>query len=80
MRTTEQKQLPVQLQGYDDEETVALRLGVTVTTLARWRRLRRGPPVTKFGCHVLYRRESFEAWLLSCERPMVRSRRQRQAA
>lgn len=71
-------QQPAEIDGYLDEKTVAKMLGVTCSTLMRWRRERKGPPPTRFGFRLLYRHESLEQWLLSCERPMVRERSKRQ--
>jgi Helix-turn-helix domain len=72
MRT---ERLPLNLDGYVTEGELAGLLGITVSTLKRWRRLRRGPPFTKFGDRLAYRREAFEEWLLSCERVMPREKR-----
>jgi hypothetical protein len=36
-------------------------------TLKFWRKRRTGPPVTKLGKQVLYRRASVIAWIAACE-------------
>src|SRR5438128_149930 len=36
--------------------------------LDRWRRLGEGPPITKLGRRILYRRSSSQAWLRARER------------
>lgn len=41
----------------------AAELKVCERTLDRWRRLGEGPPVTKIGRRVLYRRASLKTWL-----------------
>jgi hypothetical protein len=62
------------LDDYDPEEVTAAQLGVTPRTLARWRSLRIGPPVTYVGRKPFYHRPSTAAWLRSLERPMLRDR------
>jgi hypothetical protein len=41
----------------------AVELDVCERTLDRWRRLGDGPPVTKIGRRVYYRRQTLLAWL-----------------
>lgn len=38
-------------------------LGISVVTLAQWAVAKKGPPVTKIGQSVRYRRETVSAWL-----------------
>jgi predicted DNA-binding transcriptional regulator AlpA len=45
----------------------AAELNICERTLDRWRRLGEGPPITKLGRRVLYRRSSLQAWLRTCE-------------
>jgi hypothetical protein len=52
--------LPAQLAG---------ELGLCLETLKRWRRLSRGPPVTKIGRRVFYHRAGVIAWMRSQEVP-----------
>lgn len=42
--------------------------GRSERTLANWRAKRIGPPFVRAGRTILYRRASFEAWLISNER------------
>jgi hypothetical protein len=63
------------LDDYDTEEVVAAQLGVSTRTLARWRSLRIGPPVTYVGRKPFYYRPITAAWLRGREIPMVRERR-----
>jgi hypothetical protein len=42
---------------------VAAELKICERTLDRWRRLGEGPPITKLGRRILYRRSSLQAWL-----------------
>lgn len=42
-------------------------LGITVPTLRRWEAEGIGPPFTRLGRAILYRRESFREWLRSKE-------------
>jgi hypothetical protein len=48
------------------QDEAAAELKVCERTLDRWRRLDEGPPITKLGRRILYRRSSLQAWL--CER------------
>jgi Helix-turn-helix domain len=50
------------------QEEAAAALKVCDRTLDRWRRLDEGPPVTKIGRRILYRRSSLHAWLRARER------------
>lgn len=45
------------------QDKAAAELKVCERTLDRWRRLGEGPPITKLGRRVLYRRSSLQAWL-----------------
>lgn len=49
------------------QDEVAAELKLCERTLDRWRRLGEGPPITKLGRRVLYRRSSLQAWLCSQE-------------
>jgi aromatic ring-cleaving dioxygenase len=42
--------------------------GRSERTLANWRAKRIGPPFVRAGRTILYRRSSFEAWLIANER------------
>jgi hypothetical protein len=44
-------------------DEAAAELKVSGRTLDRWQRLDEGPPITKLGRRILYRRSSLEAWL-----------------
>ena len=45
------------------QDEAAAELKVCERTLDRWRKLDDGPPITKLGRRILYRRSSLEAWL-----------------
>ena len=49
------------------QDEAAAELKVCRRTLDRWRRLGEGPPVSKLGRRVLYRRASLQAWLRARE-------------
>jgi len=49
------------------QEKAAAELKICERTLDRWRRLGEGPPITKLGRRVLYRRSSLQAWLRTRE-------------
>jgi hypothetical protein len=55
------------LSDYYTQKEAAAELKVTERTLDRWQRLREGPPITKLGRRILYRRSSLRAWLLARE-------------
>jgi hypothetical protein len=50
------------------QDETAAELKVCARTLDRWRRLSEGPPITKLGRRILYRRSSLQAWLHARER------------
>jgi DNA-binding transcriptional MerR regulator len=56
------------LHEYTPPGELASELGVCVKTLERWRTLGHGPPVTKIGRRVYYRKSSVIDWLVSRER------------
>ena len=55
------------LADWISRDQLALELSVTPDTLGRWDARRAGPPCTRIGRKVFYRRSSVEAWLLSRE-------------
>ncbi len=55
------------LAEYLTDRELAAELNVSVRTLARWRRLRVGPALTKVGRKVAYRRAAINAWLAANE-------------
>jgi hypothetical protein len=68
------------LSDYFIEDELAAALGVTTRTLRRWHALGEGPPRTKIGCRIYYRRSSVERWLASRESAGRRGGRGRRAA
>jgi hypothetical protein len=50
------------------QEEAATELKVCKRTLDRWRSLGEGPPITKLGRRIFYRRSSTQAWLRARER------------
>lgn len=56
------------LAEYLTDKELAEELGVSTRTLERWRRLREGPPLTKIGKKVAYRRSAVSDWLAANER------------
>jgi predicted DNA-binding transcriptional regulator AlpA len=63
------------LAGYLTPKNLAQALGVSERTVARWHRLREGPPRVEIGRKVFYRLESVNTWIASCERPEARADR-----
>jgi predicted site-specific integrase-resolvase len=60
------------LDDYATPAQLAYELGINPITLMRWHLARKGPPRTKMGRRILYRRESVAQWLASQqERPVV---------
>jgi len=53
-------------------EQLAEELHVTTRTIARWAVLRVGPPITRIGRSVLYRKSSVSAWLAAQETKTAR--------
>lgn len=50
------------------QDEAAAELKVCERTLDRWRNLGEGPPITRLGRRILYRRSSVQAWLHAQER------------
>ena len=59
---------PGLLDDFLSTEELAVELDVTPLTLVRWRMQKTGPPVTRLGRRILYRRSSLQKWLVSQER------------
>jgi hypothetical protein len=59
---------PGVLDDFLSTEELALQLSVTPLTLVRWRMQKTGPPVTRLGRRILYRRSSLQIWLANQER------------
>jgi Helix-turn-helix domain len=55
------------LSDYFTQREAAAELKITDRTLDRWQRLREGPPITRLGRRILYRRSSLLAWLSARE-------------
>ena len=55
------------LSEYMEEDELAAELNCSPRTIQRWHRLREGPPRTKIGKRVFYRRNSVADWLRSRE-------------
>lgn len=64
---------PSVLADYVAERQLAAELGVHPYTLRKWRRLGGGPPPTKIGKAVLYRRSSVARWLEQRETASITS-------
>jgi len=60
------------LVGWISRQKLAGELGVTVDTLGRWQRQRKGPACIKAGRKVFYRRSTVENWLLKQEQSRTR--------
>jgi hypothetical protein len=63
----EQARMASMSDTYLTEPQAAELLGNCTRTLVRWRLLKIGPPATRLGRRILYRRAALEAWLLSKE-------------
>lgn len=55
------------LDDFLDDRALAAQLKVSPRTLARWDRLRQGPPITRIGRKKLRHRESVRRWLAERE-------------
>lgn len=58
---------------YTPHVEAAQELNVSVRTLARWRAERIGPPFTKVGAKVYYRRAALAEWVRANETNPVRA-------
>lgn len=67
--------VPSSLADYLSEDQQACELRKTVRTLRRWRKKREGPPFTKNGKDVLYRRDWTAQWLAGGKQVQARERR-----
>lgn len=56
------------LDDYLSRRELAEELGVAERTVYRWHLAGEGPPITKLGMRVLYRRSAVTAWLEARER------------
>ena len=63
------------LEDYITEGELAAETDKSVRLLQKWRQLRVGPPWTKLGKQVIYRRAAVNDWLRSLEQQPVRNRR-----
>ena len=55
------------LNDYWTPDGLSAEIGIAQITLARWRARRIGPPVTRIGRRVLYRKTAAREWLLRQE-------------
>jgi hypothetical protein len=62
------KSEPAILGDYLTAAECAAELNVAPITLSRWRMAKIGPPVTKIGRKVFYKRSSVRQWVASQER------------
>ncbi len=62
------------LEDYLTPDQLAEELGKSVRTIARWDRLRIGPPKTLVGKRPFYRRDAVRQWLLRKERAQMGSK------
>lgn len=59
---------PINLEhDFLNSSEVANLLNISLRTLHRWGRLRKGPPSIKVGRRIYYRRAAIEQWLLALE-------------
>lgn len=62
---------PRLLNGWISRFDLAQELGLSVDTLGRWERRRKGPACVRAGRKVLYRISAVQDWLQSQEMPRV---------
>lgn len=65
---------PGLLDDWISRPMLAVELGVSVDTLARWETRRIGPVCVRIGRKVFYRRGAVQEWLRAQERPHPGSR------
>jgi predicted DNA-binding transcriptional regulator AlpA len=61
---------PPVLSDYLTKEQLAKELGKCARTIDRWTAIGEGPPQTRFGREIRYRRASIMAWLEKREQRM----------
>jgi hypothetical protein len=66
-QTGAENRRPGLLHDFLSTEELAVELDVTPLTLVRWRMQKTGPPVTRLGRRILYRRSSLRTWLAAQE-------------
>jgi DNA-binding transcriptional MerR regulator len=64
------------LSSYFTQEEAATELKVSPRTIDRWRRLGEGPPITKIGRRVFYRRASLHEWARAREQQSSEQQKQ----
>ena len=64
------------LDDWLDEADTAKEIGVSVRTLRKWRRERKGPPYARFGRMIKYNKRTLGAHYESMQVMPVRSRKQ----
>ncbi|CAM3107235.1 hypothetical protein SAMN04488021_14431 [Paracoccus aminovorans] len=62
---------PRLLRGWISRYDLAQELGLTVDTLGRWERRRKGPACVRAGRKIFYRMSVVQDWLQSQEMPRV---------
>jgi hypothetical protein len=74
--TTKQAESIGAIVGEDffSEQQLGVELNVTLRTLRRWQQLRIGPPRTRVGRRVLYRKTAVIQWLVNREQQPLRRR------
>jgi hypothetical protein len=63
MSNVEKAKAPTPLDDYMTPPDLCAVLGVCKRTLDRWRTARKGPPRTKIGQKILYRKSGVSDWL-----------------
>lgn len=69
--TTDPGLEPRLLRGWISRYDLAQELGLSVDTLGRWERRRKGPACVRAGRKVLYRMSAVQDWLQAQEMPRV---------
>lgn len=67
MSNTSSDSETVLLDDYLDEDACAAELDLAPITLATWRMQKKGPPVTRIGRRIYYKKSSLREWLASQE-------------
>lgn len=61
--TTDAVTMPADPNANLDDHQAAARIGVSVSTMRRWRKVHSGPPYVKLDHHVRYRPADLDAWM-----------------
>ena len=77
MQNDPAEEVPDLLADWISREQLARALDLTTDTLSRWEARRQGPPCTRIGRKIFYRRAAIQEWIRAQEQahPVRKTRR-----